>query len=53
VPLKGLDAARGDAFDYLAGLGGPVLDGIFCAQMVEHLPPARVPELIRLAGRPP
>jgi O-antigen chain-terminating methyltransferase len=47
---KGLDAERADAFDYLAGLGGPVLDGIFCAQMVEHLPPARVPELIRLAA---
>jgi 2-polyprenyl-3-methyl-5-hydroxy-6-metoxy-1,4-benzoquinol methylase len=47
---KGLDAERADAFDYLAGLGGPVLDGIFCAQMVEHLPPARVPELIRLAS---
>ena len=47
---KGLDAERADAFDYLAGLGGPVLDGIFCAQMVEHLPPVRVPELIRLAA---
>jgi O-antigen chain-terminating methyltransferase len=47
---KGLDAERADAFDYLAGLGGSVLDGIFCAQMVEHLPPARVPELIRLAA---
>ena len=47
---KGLDAERADAFEYLAGLGGPVLDGIFCAQMVEHLPPARVPEFIRLAA---
>jgi 2-polyprenyl-3-methyl-5-hydroxy-6-metoxy-1,4-benzoquinol methylase len=47
---KGLDAECADAFEYLAGLGGPVLDGIFCAQMVEHLPPARVPELIRLAA---
>ena len=47
---KGLDAERADAFEYLAGLGGSVLDGIFCAQVVEHLPPARVPELIRLAA---
>jgi O-antigen chain-terminating methyltransferase len=47
---KGLDVERADAFEYLGGLGGPVLDGIFCAQMVEHLPPARVPELIRLAA---
>ena len=27
------------------------LGGIFCAQVVEHLPPARVPELIALAAR--
>jgi len=47
---KGLDAERADAFEYLGGLGGPELGGIFCAQMVEHLPPARVPELIRLAA---
>jgi O-antigen chain-terminating methyltransferase len=47
---KGLDAERADAFEYLAGLGGSVLDGIFCAQVVEHMPPARVPELIRLAA---
>ena len=25
-------------------------DGIFCAQVVEHLPPERVPEMIRLAA---
>jgi 2-polyprenyl-3-methyl-5-hydroxy-6-metoxy-1,4-benzoquinol methylase len=47
---KGLDAERADAFEHLAGIGGPLLDGIFCAQVVEHLPPARVPELIRLAA---
>ena len=26
------------------------LDGIFCAQVVEHLPPGRLPEMIRLAA---
>ncbi len=26
------------------------LDGIFCAQVIEHLPPERLPELIRLAA---
>ena len=47
---KGLPAETADLFDYLRGLGEGELDGIFCAQVVEHLPPERLPEMIRLAA---
>ncbi len=47
---KGLHAEQADLFAYLAALPGASLDGIFCAQVVEHLPPARLPEFIRLAA---
>ncbi|HEY9142225.1 MAG TPA: class I SAM-dependent methyltransferase [Bryobacteraceae bacterium] len=47
---KGLPAEAADLFDYLRGLGEGDLDGIFCAQVVEHLPPERLPEMIRLAA---
>ncbi len=46
---KGLAAERADLFEYLTGLADQSLGGIFCAQVVEHLPPERVPEFIRLA----
>jgi O-antigen chain-terminating methyltransferase len=50
--LKGLQAETADLFTYLAGLPEESLDGIFCAQVVEHLPPERLPEMIQLcAGR--
>ena len=39
-----------DAFPYLAALPEASLDGIFCSQVVEHLPPERLPELIRLCA---
>jgi O-antigen chain-terminating methyltransferase len=46
---KGLDVEAADLFSYLAR---PDLsfDGIFCAQVVEHLPPEHLPEMIRLAA---
>jgi 2-polyprenyl-3-methyl-5-hydroxy-6-metoxy-1,4-benzoquinol methylase len=47
---KGLEAESADLFDYLAGLPEASLDGIFCSQVVEHLPPARLPEMIRLCA---
>ena len=47
---KGLRAEAADLFDDLRGLGEGDLDGIFCAQVVEHLPPERLPEMIRLAA---
>ena len=46
---KGLDAEQADLFQYLASLGDNTLDGIVCSQVVEHLPPERLPELARLA----
>lgn len=48
---KGLEAERADIFQYLAGLADGSLDGVFSAQVIEHLPPSRVPELIALAAR--
>jgi len=47
---RGLDAARADLFVFLSDLPERTLDGIFCAQVVEHLPPERLPEMIRLAS---
>lgn len=48
---KGLEAERADLFSHLAGLPEASLDGIFCAQVIEHLPPHRVPEFVQLAAR--
>ena len=48
---KGLQAEVGDLFVHLDSLEDASLDGIFSAQVVEHLPPRRVPEMIRLAAR--
>ncbi len=46
---KGLRAEAADLFTYLANADG-AFDGIVCAQVVEHLPPPRLPELVRLAS---
>ncbi len=45
---KGLRAEQADLFDFL-GKGDELFDGIVSAQVIEHLPPLRLPELIRLA----
>jgi 2-polyprenyl-3-methyl-5-hydroxy-6-metoxy-1,4-benzoquinol methylase len=45
---KGLDAAQADLFTYLSDLPDASLGGVICCQVVEHLPPARLPEMIRL-----
>jgi 2-polyprenyl-3-methyl-5-hydroxy-6-metoxy-1,4-benzoquinol methylase len=47
---RGLDVEEADLFQYLTSLADGSLDGIFCAQVVEHLPPARLPEMIRLCA---
>ena len=44
---KGLQVEQADLFEYLADR---TFDGIFCAQVVEHLRPERVPEFVRLAA---
>jgi O-antigen chain-terminating methyltransferase len=47
---KGLEAECADLFGYLANVTGAALDGIFCAHVVEHLPPERIPALVQLAA---
>ena len=47
---KALDAEVADLFVYLENLPEASLDGIFCSQVVEHLPPQRLPEMIRLCA---
>lgn len=49
VRRKGLSAERADIFAFLADQTDRSVDGIFCSQVVEHLEPGRVIELIRLA----
>ena len=46
---KGLSAETADLFEYLANLPEGAQDGIFCAQVIEHLPPEKLPEMIHLA----
>ena len=48
---KGLDAVRDDAFAYLAALPDDSVGGVFAAQVIEHLPPRRVIELVTLCHR--
>ena len=47
---KTLEAEVADLFVYLESLPEASLDGIFCSQVVEHLPPERLPEMIRLCA---
>ena len=47
---KGLRAEVADLFEYLAVQPDGEFDGIVSSQVVEHLPPARLPELIRLCA---
>jgi len=46
---KGLNAEKADLFSYLSDLPDASLGGVICCQVVEHLPPPRLPEMIRLA----
>jgi SAM-dependent methyltransferase len=45
----GLDAEQADALAYLGALPEATLGGIFCAQVIEHLPPEALVALVRLA----
>jgi 2-polyprenyl-3-methyl-5-hydroxy-6-metoxy-1,4-benzoquinol methylase len=47
---KGLDAELADLFAYLEALPEAALDGVFCSQVVEHLPPERLAEVVKLAA---
>jgi O-antigen chain-terminating methyltransferase len=45
---KGLNAERADMFEHLDSLPDRSLGGALCSQVIEHLPPHLLPELIRL-----
>jgi 2-polyprenyl-3-methyl-5-hydroxy-6-metoxy-1,4-benzoquinol methylase len=45
---KGLEAEKADMFAYLNTLADSSLGGVVCCQVVEHLPPERLPEMVRL-----
>jgi 2-polyprenyl-3-methyl-5-hydroxy-6-metoxy-1,4-benzoquinol methylase len=47
---KGLNAEVADLFVYLNELPEGSLDGIFCSQVVEHLAPERLPDMIKLCA---
>lgn len=47
---NGLAAEVADLFTCLSQQPEASLDGIFCSQVVEHLPPKRLPEMIKLAA---
>jgi len=47
---KGLEAEAADLFEHLESLPEASLGGIFCAQVVEHLPPERLPEMVKLCA---
>src|ERR1700736_4197878 len=44
---KGLEVEKADLFQYLDSLPDSSLGGVICAQVVEHLPPERLPDLVR------
>ena len=48
---KGLDVVREDAFACLESIPDDSLGGIFAAQLVEHLEPTRIIELVNLCHR--
>jgi O-antigen chain-terminating methyltransferase len=47
---KGLNAEVADLFVYLENLPEASLDGIFCSQVVEHIPAERLPGMIKLCA---
>jgi O-antigen chain-terminating methyltransferase len=47
---KGLQAEIADLFPFLAAQPDEEFDGILSSQVVEHLPPDRLPEMIRLCA---
>ncbi len=47
---KDLAAETADLFEYLSALPDSSLGGIYCSQVIEHLPPSRLPELLPLAA---
>lgn len=48
---KGLQAEAADLFGYLDAAAPGSLDGVYCSQVVEHLPPAALPDLVAKVAR--
>lgn len=48
---KGLDVSRADLFEYLSALPDDSLGGVYCSQVVEHLEPERLPDLVKLLAK--
>ncbi|HWZ29892.1 MAG TPA: methyltransferase domain-containing protein [Bryobacteraceae bacterium] len=48
---KGLKADRAELFEHLDSLADQSLGGVYCSQVVEHLPPERLPDLINLLAK--
>ncbi|HLX45928.1 MAG TPA: class I SAM-dependent methyltransferase [Bryobacteraceae bacterium] len=48
---KGLKAERAELFSYLENLPDLSLGGVYCSQVVEHLPPDRLPDLVNLLAK--
>jgi len=48
---KGLEVEQGDMFEHLESMPDGSLGGAYCAQVVEHLPPAGVLRLVNLLGQ--
>ncbi len=47
---KGLNAVEADLFSWLEAQPDHSLDGVFCGQVIEHLPPPLVPRLFNLCA---
>lgn len=45
---QGLKAERADLFAHLESLADLSLAGLYCSQVVEHIPPDRLPDLVNL-----
>ena len=48
---KNLIAQRADLFEFLDAQPDASIGGVFCSQVVEHLPPDRLPDLINLLAK--
>ena len=48
---KGFNVERAELFQYLDSLPDASLGGVYCSQVVEHLPPERLPDLINLLAK--
>lgn len=51
VSARGLHAVEADLFDHLRGLEPDSVGGVFCAHVIEHMPPSALFQLITLSHR--